>query len=160
MACGSVLLLLACTFLPGITVLSQGAAGVGMGSGNLFGHAIITAGTLLSAVIVQCYGAASLTQKSLRGLASAKGSHSVGPETWEEQSYSEITQAILAVLMVPFLFLRNPIKARREEKECQGNLCIHRSFPAAGHCSEDGASLFLASSAVYRCCTWSGCKPQ
>lgn len=59
-ACGSGLLLLACTFPPGITVLSQGAAGIGTGSGNLFGHAEVTAGTLLSAFIMQSYSVASL----------------------------------------------------------------------------------------------------
>lgn len=67
---GPGLLLLACAFPPGITVLSQGVAGVGKGSGNLFGHAVIRAGTLLSALISRCCRAASRAPRILRDPAS------------------------------------------------------------------------------------------
>lgn len=128
-AYSSGLLLLACAFPPGITVLSQGAAGIGTGSGNLFGHAIITAGTLLSAVISQCYSAASQTQWSLQDPAGVKAA-SVGPETLGQQLYPDIGQAVLVALMAVFGFLGDPIKAWREGKGCGGKpVCLLQLFP-------------------------------
>lgn len=141
------MLLLACTFPPGITVLSQGAAGVGMGSGNLFGHAVIRAGTLLSARITQCCSAASLTERILWDPASA------GPGALVHHRYPEMDQAVLPVLTAVFCFLEDPIKARRGRNKCRGK-------PVPSLQLQTWSQLLPSSSTAYKNWTWSCCKPQ
>lgn len=145
---GSGLLLLACTFPPGIAVLSQGAAGVATGSGNLFGHAVMGAGTLLSALINQRCRAASPTPRIRRDPAS------VGPGAPEQHRHPEMDRAVLPVLPAVFCFLGDPLKARREGRSAGENLCIHCRSKSGVNCSLQAALHTKTGPG------WSWCKPQ